>query len=111
MRDAVIVEALNVPPAKLTNVGVTEEGNQVQAQARLVAAHRIGREGELVTQIVAEEVPDTRHIDISAQSELTFEDTPVLARPRSGRTAAIALAVGGVTLAGVLGYMAYKRRR
>lgn len=44
------------------------------------------------------------------QPEEHFEETPVIARPRSGRTAAIAFAVGGAALLGVLGYVAYKRR-
>ena len=110
-----------VDEVEIAQAGGTTAAQLEQAAASVPAATQSGggavtnevqaREGELVTEVVSEEVPDTRYIDISPQSELSFEDTPVIARPRSGRTAAIAFAVGGVTLMGVLGWMALGRRR
>lgn len=108
--DVEIAQAGGTTAAQLEQAAATVPA-ATQAGGGAVTNEAIAREGELVSQIVAEEVPETRHIDISAQSELTFEDTPVIARARSGRVAAIAFAVGGATLAGVLGWMAFRRRR
>lgn len=59
---------------------------------------------DLREQSVAPPVTPEEHIEESV-------DTPVLARPRSGRTAAIAVAVGGAALVGVLGWMAFRGKR
>lgn len=107
-----------VTDVEIAQAGGTTTQQLVQTAASVPGATQSGggattneeirRESEIVTSIVSEEVTETRHADIPAESRVSFEDTPVIGRPRSGRTAAIAFAVGGVALLGVLSWAAYR---